>query len=74
MYIPQLSSGLGFVCLYCPAYVEVFKYSGMYLAILKGAGQMNKKCGCFVLLLYDVWHNFILARFLFSFFLKLKKE
>lgn len=74
MYVLQLTSGLGLVCLFCPAYAEVFKYSGMYLPILKAAGQSNKKCGCFVLLLYDVWHNFVPVRFLFSFFLELKKQ
>lgn len=56
-----------------PTYAELLKYSWMYLPVLKTAWQSNKKCGCSVLLLYDVWHNCILVRFLFS-FLKLKEQ
>lgn len=50
MYVLQLTIDLEFVCLLCPAYAEVFKYSGIYLAILEAAGQSNKNCGWSVLL------------------------
>lgn len=78
MYVLQLTSGVGFVWLFflfCPAHVETFKYSRMYLTIPQVAGQSNKKKSVwFVLVLYDVWPNFNLAGCFFSFFLKHKKH
>lgn len=42
MYVLQLSSGLGFICLFCPAYAEVFKYSGIICPFLKVQGRATK--------------------------------